>query len=528
MLSRRQVLALVAAGMSFPAGALAAGKPRVPGGAALEFGEPEPFSWQMLVERARRLRDEPFVPKENPAPGVLARIGYDQHNAIYQPARSGMFAEKGPDGVVTAFHLGELFRRPIRLHRVEDGTARELLYREAYFSYPEGSPAADMPDGAGFAGFRVHGPPWYENSEPGDWLVFLGASYFRSSGDLRQYGISARGLALDTAAPDGGKEEFPAFTEFWISPMEGGSMTIHALLEGPSVTGAYRFDVTHHPHVAMDTTCRVFLRGDVGRFGAAPLTSMYWYSQEKRWVPGDWRPEVHDSDGLLVRRGDDTPLWRPLTNPPRVSVTSFPFAKGGGFGLMQRDRNYDHYQDRAAFERRPNLWVEPVEGFEDGEIQLVELPTNAEYGDNMVAFFVPSRPAEAGADFAFRYTLHWSGEEPESHLARLVDVRLGRPRAYEDAAVPRLERKVIVDFAGGGLAGAEAENQAVRIDLNRGTAFKPWLSPAEQRPDGWRLEFDLFSRGPEPIDVTITLHDGERPLSETAILRIWPEMDLPG
>ncbi|ESR22896.1 Glucans biosynthesis protein D precursor [Lutibaculum baratangense AMV1] len=505
--------------------ARAAAPQRTPGAAPLVFADPVPFSWSDLLARARRMREEPYAPAVDPAPEILARIGYEQHHAIYQPVGGGMFVAPDRDGIVTAFHLGELFRKPVRLNRLEDGMAHELLYRHEYFSYPEGHPADDMPPGAGFAGFRVH-EPWIGGGQAGDWLVFLGASYFRSSGDLKQYGISARGIAVDTAIGADGDEEFPDFTEFWISEMSGGLMTIYALLDGPSVTGAFRFEVRHFPNVVMDVTARVFLREDVRRFGVAPLTSMYWYSQEKRWAPGDWRPEVHDSDGLLVRTGQGAHLWRPLTNPPEVSVVSFPLPRNSGFGLMQRDRNYDHYQDREAFERRPNLWVEPVSGFEAGEVQLVELPTRVEYGDNIVAFFVPSAPATAGSDFHFRYRLHWSGEEPETRDARLRDFRLGPPRRNDGATPPRLEHKVIADFVGGSLAGRDPRWASARLQISRGFAFQPSLTRIENRDDGWRLQFDLFSRGPEPVDIEIVLRAGRDALSEPTVLRVWPEQDL--
>ena len=387
MPNRRDILAALSAGalsslVGAPLAAAAEGDEKPPlirGDTKLAFGAPQPFSFERLVDMARERIASPYVPAPKPAPDVTIKIGYAQHNAIFQAVANGLFADKGPQDIVTMFHLGQLFQRPVKINALEDGTARPLLYREGYFSYPANSPARDMPDalkdGAGFAGFRVH-EPWNggQHDRPGDWLVFLGASYFRSSGDLKQYGLSSRGLALDTAKPGGGPEEFPDFTEFWITPMVGGRMTIYALMEGPSVTGAYRFVVTHHPHVTMDVTCRIFLRHDVARFGVAPLTSMYWYSQERRWAAGDWRPEVHDSDGLSIRYTDGGALWRPLTDPDGARVTAYPATDIAGFGLMQRDRTYDHYQDRAAFERRPNLYVEPIAGFGRGEIQLVELP----------------------------------------------------------------------------------------------------------------------------------------------------------
>ena len=542
MLNRRDILAAFSAGAlssfaSAPFAAAAEGDetpPLIRGDTPLRFDEPRPFSFERLVATARERIGSPYVPAPNPAPEVTGRIGYSQHNAIFQAVSNGLYADKGPEGIVTVFHLGELFRRPVKLNALDDAMARQLQYHEGYFSYPANSPAKDMPvdkmrDGAGFAGFRVH-EPWdgAKDSRPGDWLVFLGAAYFRSSGDLRQYGLSSRGLALDTARPGGGPEEFPDFTEFWITPMQGGVMTIYALMEGPSVTGAYRFDITHYPRVVMDVTCRIFLRNDIARFGVAPLTSMYWYSQERRWAAGDWRPEVHDSDGLLIRGKDGAALWRPLTDPDEVRVTAFPADNMSGFGLMQRDRDYDHYQDRAAFERRPNLYVEPIKGFDSGEIQLVELPTEAEFNDNIVAFYVPDKPAKAGDEHGFRYRLHWSGTEPETQLARLVDLRLNRPwlRRAEGEA-DRLERKIILDFAGGALAGLSPWDVTPVIEVPCGRAFKPKLERTVDRDDGMRLEFDLFTEEVAPCEIRVSLRAGDRVLTETAAIAVKPDQDLP-
>lgn len=526
MLTRRHLLAVFGASLVSTRGLLAqeTTAPRLPGGAKLEFGPASPFSWEMLVERARRLRDAPFKQADVPVTDLLRRIGYEQQQRIYQPASGGLFAAPGRDSIVTAFHLNELHRRPVALNRLEAGEARPLLYRRGYFSYPATSAAAEMPDDAGFAGFRVH-EPWNDDGQPGDWLAFLGASYFRSSGDLQQYGISARGLAVDTPPAKGKEEEFPAFTQFWIEEMRGGIMTIYALLEGESVTGAFRFAVTHRPAVTMEVTCRIYLRTGIDRLGVAPLTSMYWYSQERRWA-GNWRPEIHDSDGLLIRTGDDF-LWRPLNNPPTdTAVTSYPFADQSGFGLMQRDRDYDNYQDRAAFERRPNLWVEPKEGFGNGRIDLVELPTSAEFGDNIVAFFVPEKPAVAGSDFSFRYKLYWSGSEPPTALAKLIAHRLSKPVLNERESKARLERKIVADFAGAPLAVREPEDATIDLTPSRGRTFKPRLYRLPYRDDAWRLEFDLFSQGPDPIDLRLRLQDKGAALSEEVLLRVWPEQDL--
>ena len=148
--------------------------------------------------------------------------------------------------------------------------------------------------------FRVLNP-----HKIGDWLAFQGASYFRSSGELEQYGLSARGIAIDTALPS--PEEFPRFTEFFVE-RDGPAVNVYALLDGPSVTGAYRIHCRKDGIVTTEVEARLFARSDIKRLGIAPLTSMFWYSELNRAGAPDWRPEVHDfGRARLVDR-----QWRAL------------------------------------------------------------------------------------------------------------------------------------------------------------------------------------------------------------------------
>ena len=302
---------------------------------------------------------------------------------------------------------------------------------------PANSPARDLPQGAGFAGLRVQEArdgalDWRKN----DWVAFLGAAYFRAIGELRQYGLSSRGVALDIAVADR-PEEFPDFTNFYIdSAPDGDTMTLYALMEGPSIVGAYRFLMTRGKGVVMDIEAALFMRAQVSRFGITPLTSMYWFSETKKETAIDWRPEVHDSDGLAMWSGNGERLWRPLNNPPRIMVSAFLDNNPRGFGLMQRDRVFDHYLDGVFYDRRPSLWVEPLpgpsgEGWGKGSIQLCEIPTDDEIHDNVVAMWVPADPVPAGADLHLNYRLHWLAQEPyPSKLAvvwRLASDAAGSP-----------------------------------------------------------------------------------------------------
>jgi len=311
------------------------------------LGEAALFSWDDLVRRAKEMAQQPFVARPPVAPRTVAEIEYKLHQQISQPVGQGLYALGPGECPVTFFHLGRLFPKPVRIHALVDGVAREVLYSKDVFHYPSGHPAEQMPEGAGFAGFRIH-DPWdpAHQREPGDWLAFLGASYFRTRGDLHQYGISARGIAINTANPEPPfTEEFPSFRAFWIEPVRAGRGQIYAFLDGPSITGAYRFEITREPTITMDVTCALNLRRDVVRFGIAPLTSMFFYGKINRFIGGDWRPAVHDSEGLAIWNGRGEQIWRPLNNPPRVIVSpplrtrtqrALAFSSGNGPSMRSR------------------------------------------------------------------------------------------------------------------------------------------------------------------------------------------------
>ena len=285
----------------------------------LRLGETEAFSFDALKARARDLAAQPYQAPSSPRADVLERIDYDAHGKIKFKPEMALWAEGPSPWPVTFFHLGRYFQKPVRMHVLDGGRAREIVYDERYFEMPADSPAKELPPGAGFAGFRFQesrsGHPgrkgekldWKKN----DWVAFLGASYFRAIGELYQYGLSARGLAIDPAV--GGKaEEFPDFTHIWLETPQAGAehVVVYALLSGPSVAGAYRFRMHRGKGVVMEIETALYLRRDVERLCIAPLTSMYWYSETAKATAIDWRPEVHDSDGLALWTGTGERAFR--------------------------------------------------------------------------------------------------------------------------------------------------------------------------------------------------------------------------
>lgn len=484
------------------------------------LGSPQPFSYERLRDQARQLASQPYHTAPVSHAESLERIDYDVHEAIRYRPEVALWAQGDGPWPVQFFHLAKLFREPVRLHVVHDGMAREIEYSRQLFSYgPNAQFAAELPDDLGFAGFRLM------NRDPRqrDWLCFLGASYFRSSGELGQYGLSARGVAIDTGLADA--EEFPRFTQFWLEAgAEPDALLIYALLDGPRLSGAYRMAVARSGAVVMTIEAALFARAAIQRLGIAPLTSMYWFGEADNHLQvWDWRPEVHDSDGLALWTGSGERIWRPLVDPPSLQTNSFTDCNPKGFGLCQRDRAFDHYQDpRIAYQRRPSLWVEPLEPWGAGAVQLVEIPTRSEFLDNIVAYWVPQEPVVAGAALNFKYRLHWLAEEPRSAALGWVSaVRLGWEDPLE--ARPNAPRQgvLVVDFAGGPLERltADAAVRAVaRIDHGRLVAAQV-AAVAETRQ--WRALCYLELAGPEPGQIQLRLQSGDTALTETCVYPCW-------
>ncbi len=526
MKNRRAFLALGA--LSFTLAALRAA-PSARAAQGMRLGEPVPFSFEALVALASTKAGQPHVPPTTPSRDLLERIDYEAHGKIHFKPEYALFADGPGRFPITFFHLGRYFHSPVQMYLVDGAAARELNYDPAYFDMPPDSPALGLPRDAGYAGFRLQESrlespgklDWRKN----DWVAFLGASYFRAIGELYQYGLSARAVAVNVAAVNRA-EEFPNFTQFYFETPSDNSntMTVCAFLDGPSLTGAYRFLLRRDKAVIMDVEVALFLREDIERLGLAPLTSMYWFSETIKDKGVDWRPEVHDSDGLAVWSGQGEHIWRPLNDPARTTASAFVDVDPRGYGLLQRDRNFDHYLDGVYYDRRPSLWVEPLQGWGAGAVQLVEIPTDDEINDNIVAMWVPREPARAGASYRLRYRLHWSADEPyPTPLARCVATRLGRG-GQPGQARPAGAEKFVVEFLGGPLT-----------DLPFGVKPEPVLSSprgqfsdvfAEPVPDGvaghWRVQFDLAVEGQDPVDLRLYLRSGDQPLSETWLYQYRP------
>ncbi len=477
-------------------------------------GAPRKFDYAMLKGEARALAERGYQPPPPLAAPKLADLDYDQYQSLHFRHDHALWAKENRGFRIGFFHMGRGFTQPVRMFEVADGQAREILYQSAMFDFDNtGVSPRSLPSNLGFAGFRLLAATNWES----DIAAFLGAAYFRAVGsDTRQFGLSARGLAIDTA---NGTEEFPRFTSFWFErPVEDArTLTLYALMDSPSVTGAYRFQITPGAPQVMDIDAAVYPRKAIDRFGVAPLTSMYQCGENDRRMANDWRPEIHDSDGLSILTGNGEWIWRPLVNPQGLRVNSYMDRSPRGFGLMQRDRNFENYQDDGVFyERRPSLWVEPRSDWGGGAVQLVEIPTVDETFDNIVAYWVPEQKPKAGDELLYGYRLYWGTQMPVNPvLAHTIATRTGLGGVLGQKR-QGFSWRFAVDFAGGELAALRGATVEPVISAARGSIEIPSCRPLWE-VQGYRAMFDV--RPPddsiEPVDLRLFLRRNGQPLSET-------------
>jgi glucans biosynthesis protein len=508
---RRLLLAALSASLLPPGACRALAAAAAQDGHAIRLGPAKDFSLGWLTTLAQKNAGQPYKAPQSQAAQIIKAIDFDAAQKIkFRPDHALWANGTYP---VSFFHLNRYSADPVVLHALEGGKAREILYGPDYFDYSASGLDPKALASLGFAGFRVmdgHG-------KPTDWLAFQGASYFRSSGQDAQYGASARGIAINTAAATA--EEFPRFSQFWL---DGGGpvVSIYALLDGPSITGAYKFDaMKNETGVVMDVHCALFFRTDITRLGVAPLTSMYWYGENERRKAIDWRPEIHDSDGLALWTGTGERIWRPLIDPPQVMTNSFVDTNPKGFGLIQRDRDFENYQDDGAFyNRRPSIWVEPKGNWGKGAVQLVEIPTDDEIHDNIVAYWRPDGDIKGGDSRSFDYRLYWQDSEPAypKDIARVVATRLGRG-GVPGQAIPRDKHKFAVDFTGGPLMQMQQRYDVTPVvSTSRGKIENAYVVKVVGT-DRWRALFDLAAEGSQPVDLRLFLRLGDKTLSETWI-----------
>ena len=531
MIRRRNVLksalALAAGQVTHSGLSLAAtASSAAPATAATGNGAAQPFDFAWLKGQAHFLASNVYQESKDSVPPAMSKLGYDQYQSIRFRGDHSLWGDAGTAFRLQFFHVGRTFSQPVHMYEVVDGQSREIVYDPAMFEWDKsGIDPSTMKDHAGFAGFRVQ----FVTNWRADVAAFLGAAYFRAvGGDTRQYGLSARALAVDTAFPR--PEEFPRFTSFWFErpAKDSGTMTMYALMDSPSIAGALRMQISPGGTLIMNVESALYPRKPIERLGIAPLTSMFFYGENDKRGANDWRPEIHDSDGLSMWTGAGEWIWRPLVNPPQLHFNAYSDDNPRGFGLLQRDRDFDHYQDDGVYyDRRPSLWVEPkagpAGGWGKGTVDLVEIPTVDETFDNIVAFWNPLDKPKPGQELLFSYRLYWGTHMPySSPLATTLATRtgiggtVGVKRTY-------YSWHFAVDFAGGEL-GALAKDAPVEavITTSRGTT-EHVTAHFVQEFNGYRALFDIKpDDAVGPIDLRLYLRVDGRPLTETWIYQWTP------
>ncbi|MDT8855733.1 glucan biosynthesis protein G [Paracoccaceae bacterium Fryx2] len=484
----------------------------------------------MVTARAEALSRAPFLARSRSLPPGLEALDYDGYRRIEFNNHRGLWRDNPSGFEMQPMHRGYIQTGDMVLNAVEDGVIRPLAYDPSLFSFFGMSPPPVTAGDIGFSGARILGHLG-DTTVAREFLVFQGASYFRALAAGSAYGLSARGLAVRTADPAG--EEFPAFTELWVERPDYAAreIIIHALLDGPSVTGAYMFTVRtgiDAPEGApkatrMGVNVTLFPRVDLDHLGLAPLTSMYWYAPLERRAVDDYRQRVHDSDGLSICTESGEWQWRPLANPARLQVSSFgPGADGrvSGFGLSQRARDWTMYQDMGAdYHLRPSCWVEPHAEWPQGRVELIEIPTDSEYHDNIVAYWRPSATLKAGVQAVFGYDLVWS-QQPASGLGLLQAV------TSQSGSNGRGWRQIVVDFARSaderppGTAFAAGDIQAFAPEVTaRGARVHAVALGLNSGIGGLRLSF-LVEPQDDLAELSAVIRQHGRPVSETWLYRL--------
>jgi periplasmic glucans biosynthesis protein len=471
-----------------------------------------------VVRRAQDLAAHPFDGSIPPLPEGIANLDYDSWRDIRFKSDKPLLGQPGSNFRLELFHLGHLYKRPVVVNVLRDGIPAPVPYAANLFDYGRNKIPGGLPVNLGFAGFRLR----YPLNAPrimDEVIAFLGASYYRFLGRGQRYGLSARGLGIGPGAHV--NEEFPFFREFWIETPDPTAerVVVHALLDGESATGAFRFEIAPGLETSVDVMATLIARRSIPALNMAPLSSMFLRGKNDHRVDDDFRSELHDSDGLLIHTGAGEWIWRPLSNPVMPVVSTFLDNNVHGFGLMQRDRAFDHYQDlELAYELRPSYWIEPHEGWGEGGVGLVELPTDNESNDNIVAAWTPKESFEGGRTMSYGYRV--TALTNDSRLtpgARAINTFHTEAHALGAAETPPPgATRFLIDFSGGDLSYYMLEPSLVEVvaTTSAGSVLRTFLA-TNSHISGFRAGLDVAVAPGQSCDVRVFLRAQNRALTET-------------
>ena len=498
---------------------------------ALSQWEREEVGFESIQSRARDLANKPYVPPNHDnMPAWMTNLTFEQYQDIRFNPNQALWATDNLPFRAMFFHPGYRYRDPVTLNEFTATHQQRIRLAEAYFNYgPLVQKHGALPPDGGFAGFRLLAPL----NTPGNFdelISFQGASYWRALGKTQRYGISSRGLAVDTGIDDV-TEEFPAFREFWLRKPEADDprARFFALLDGPSYAGAYDFTVHPGNETIVEVRAVLFARKAVQRLGIAPMSSMFWFGENSRRRFDNWHPEVHDSDGLSIRMGTAERLWRPLSNDSgKLESSFFKMEKCDGFGLLQRDRRFAAYEDTEAnYQLRPSLWVEPTSDWGAGRVILLEIPTTHELDENVVAMWEPAHIPQPGDRIEFAYRQRWTMDpNPSDAGGYVVATRSGIHQGKPE------QRTIMVEFTGNSIGQASDIPLTADVHTVGNGAEKIKILDVAVQPlpeERWRVTFRIAPAQEDakladagPIELRCSLKRGENFLTETWVHRVIP------
>ena len=475
------------------------------------------FAFDEVVKRATDLASAPFEGKVPPLPDELNKLDFDAWRQIDFKDNKGLIGGNGSQFRLELFHLGHLYKRAVVVNTLRDGIPTPIPYQASEFTFGTAKFAKPLPVNLGFAGFKIRNP-LNDPKKFDEFISFVGSSYFRFLGRGQQYGLSARGLAL---AGGTNQEEFPFYREFWIDAPQPDTdrLTIYALLDSSVVTGAYQFDCYPKADSVIEVKATLIPRRDGVKVGFAPLTSMFFIGENGPRFHDEFRTELHDSDGLLIQSGVGEWIWRPLRNPTIAKTSAFFDRDPKGFGLLQRDRHFDHYEDiDLAYQLRPSYWVEPKTKLGDGHVELFEMPTTDETNDNIVASWVSKDDVVVGKPLTFAYSITAAlGLDKLASNGKAINTfqTVARALGSQEPNSPNT-RRFMIDFAGGDLAYYKDDPGQVQIAAGTSvgkiirsyTQYNPYIS-------GFRATLDIQVDPGQTADLRAYLKAGPVALTET-------------
>ena len=488
----------------------------------LVAAQAQAFSLDDVTARAKALVDKPYVAPVSNLPAVFSKMQFADYQKIQPRREKFKWRHQDTPFKLAFYHQGMHFNTPVKINEIVGNDVAEIPYDPSQFDFGDLTIDSKATSTLGYAGFRVLYPINRADKED-EIMSVLGASYFRVIGKGQAYGLSARGLALDTALPSG--EEFPRFTEFWIKrpAPQDKQLTIYALMESPRATGAYEFILRPGTDAVLDVKSRVFLRGKVNKLGIAPLTSMFLFGPNQLANRRNYRPAIHDSNGLAIHGGGGEWLWRPLNNPQNLAVSTFRAENPKGFGLLQRGREFSRFEDfKDRYDIRPSAWIEPQGNWGKGQVELVEIPTADETNDNIVAFWTPDEKPRKGVPMHFDYRMHWTLDEPAllKNEVAWVDQTFHTDGELTQANLIRHfdgTTALLVDFTGPVLKNLPPD-AALTSQVSVSNNAQLIDSSLQRNPitQGWRLTLRVKVKDPaQAVELRAALASGSKVLSET-------------